>query len=236
VLPIFLQLVWNAATWSVVIAAGALVAAVAGLVIAWLSKDASQKSAREADRSATASERSAVASERSATAAEAGAELQKRALEVDQGRVARERLEYLQQRGPQWGAAESGEAGFFRSNAEAMHGQLRNTGLGTAKVTGAWLDCNGQRAVVHTRCDSNLGGGGWTSELYVPPGAVLELHCEIHRMGVEGAARPSLYMDFEQIGADTGQQGVTVTLLRKNSDAMGTALWEPTGFRPALLP
>jgi hypothetical protein len=220
---------WSQGTWTVVVSLLALVVALGGLVVAIGSHRTSRRAVEETARSASAAERSAGAAEDSA-------QLQREGVEIERMRERRERLQAVKERGPEWEATEEGEAGYFLSDGERMRGGLRNVGLTTAAVQGAYIDFDGQRAAVRTRCDGPHGGGGWASKVYVPPQAVLELDCGLGGIRLQGNARPSLYMDYEQLGADVGLLGVTFELLRTGNTAAGKDAWRVGRIREGLLP
>jgi hypothetical protein len=220
---------WDQGTWTVIVSALALAIALGGLIVAIGSHRTSTRAANEAARSATAAERSASAAEQST-------ELQREALEIERMRNRRERLDAVKEHGPKWEATEQGEAGYFTSDGSRMRGGLRNVGLTTAAVRGSYLDFDGQRALVRTRCDGLHGGGGWASKVNVPPQAVLELDCDLSGIHMRGNARPSLYMDYQQVGAEAGLLGVTVELLRSGNTAAGKDAWRVGRIREAVLP
>ena len=220
---------WDQGTWTVVVSLLALAVALGGLIVAIGSKGTSTRAADEAARSATAAERSAEA-------AEASTDLQRQAVDIERTRARREQLEAVQELGPKWEATEEGEAGYFTSDGSRMRGSLRNVGLATAAVQGAYMDFDGQRALVRTRCDGPHGGGGWASRVQVPPQAVLQLDCDLAGINLGGQARPSFYMDYEQTGADTGLLGVTIELLRSGTTAAGKDAWRVGQVRGGLLP
>lgn len=220
---------WTAETWTIIISAFAVGVAVGGLVVAI-------RSHRTANRAVAEAARSAAAAERSAAAAEQSTELQRAGLTIDRNREQRERLTAVKELGPRWEATEEGEAGYFTSDGERARGRLRNVGLMTATVHGAYMDCDGQRASVRTRCDGPQGGGGWATTVHVPPQAVLDLECDLGGMNLQGHARPALYMDYEQLGADTGLLGVTVELLRSGNTAAGKDAWRVGRIRDGVLP
>jgi hypothetical protein len=138
---------WSVGTWTVIAALLAVAVALASFIVAWRSHGISKRAVDQAERSAVAAEQSA--------------ELQREALAIEKNRDQRERLEAVKSLGPDWEAAEDGEAGYFTSSAERMRGRLRSSGLMTATVRGANFDFDGQRAAVRTRCDGAHGGGGW---------------------------------------------------------------------------
>lgn len=107
----------------------------------------------------------------------------------------------------------------------------------TAKIMGAWLDFNGQRAVVRTRCDPPQGGGGgWASTVFVPPQTILDLDALPDGIDLRGDARPSIYIDYEQVGADTGLLGATIDLRRRGSTPTAHQVWRIGDIRPGVLP
>jgi hypothetical protein len=208
----------------------AIIVAITGLVVGWLSYQA-------AARSASAAETSAVEARRSADAAESGVRLQEEALELERNRERREwRERHRDATNAEWEPAEDGEAGFFRSTSTEFVGALRNTGLTSTRIRGAYLDFDGQRALLHTRCEGPNGSGGWESSPSVPPQAVLLLRASIGPAGLRGDARPTIYMDFDAAGIDNGIEGVTIELLRAGSAPTGEALWRVGRSRMALLP
>jgi len=177
---------------------------------------------------------SARHAKRSAAAAERGVSVQERGLQLERNRERRERLEAVKFHGPAWEPVDDGMTGSF--TGQRLSGALRNSGLMTATVVGARLDHNGRCAVVRTRCDPPQGGGRWGTRVFVPPQSVLELEADLDGIDLAGDARPSLYMDYEQLGADTGLHGVTVELLRSGSSMAGQAQWRVGRIRVALLP
>jgi hypothetical protein len=220
---------WSGETWIAVLAGAALIVSLAGLFVAWRAQSTADSAAEDAKRSATAAERSA-------SAAEERTILHREALEIERTRVSRERLESIKAHGPEWEAAEAGEAGRFTVTNGLMEGALRNVGLAVASVQSAHLDCDGRRAVVLTRCDGPNGGGGWASTVSVPPQGLLSLKCDLEGMPLHGQVRPSLYLDFVQVGADTGQLGATIQLLRQGQTASGKDAWRVGDIRPGVLP
>lgn len=221
-MPVQPVLAWSSSTWSVIIAA-------IGAAISIASVGAAAYSARHSRRSADAASRSADSAERSV-------DLQKEALELERNRASREQLETIKTLGPSWEAAEDGVQGQFVSDGQQLSGRIRNAGLMTATVLGAWLDYNGQRAVLRTRCDTAQGGGGWASRVFVPPQGVLELQGDQAGIDLAGDARPTIYIDYEQLGTDTGLLGVTIELLREGSSPSGDACWRVGRIRSGLLP
>jgi len=209
---------WDQGTWTVVVSVLALVVAVGGVVVAIASHRTSTRAAKEAARSATAAERSASTAEESTG-------LQREAIEIEHSRERRERLDAVLERGPKWEAAEEGEAGYFTSDESRMRGGLRNVGLATAAVQRAYMDFDGRQALVRTRCDGPHGGGGWASRVQVPPQAVLQLDCDLGGINLQGQARPSLNVGYEQPETDTGLLGVTIELLRTGNTAGGKDAW-----------
>jgi hypothetical protein len=219
---------WSQETWAVVASLLAVAVALPSVGIAWWSHRTSRDAVEQAERSAGAAERSAEAAERSA-------ELQREALAIEKRRDQRELLESFKALAPQWEAIEDGAGGYFRSDAERMRGALRNAGLMTATVHAAYLDCDGRRAAVRMRCDSPQGGGGWAETVHVAPQSVLELECDLGGIQLRTTARPSLYMDFEPLGADTGLFAVTVELLRTGETVSGDAAWRVGRIRGGVL-
>lgn len=213
---------WSVETWTVIAALLAVAVALASFIVAWRSHGTAKRAADQAKRSASAAERSA--------------DLQSEALAIEKNRDQRERLEAVKSLGPEWEAVEPGEAGCFSSTTDQMRGRLRNSGLMVATVHDAYFDFDGQRAAVRTRCDGAQGGGGWASTVHVPPQSVLELECDLQGITLRGDARPSLYLDFEQPGTETGMHGVTVEFLRTGTTASGDAAWRVGRVRRGLLP
>jgi hypothetical protein len=73
-------------------------------------------------------------------------------------------------------------------------------------------------------------------QVYVPPQAVLDLRADIADLDLTHAANPSVYLEYQQVGADTGLLGTTIVLRRKGSTVRGELAWVAEGFRPAVLP
>lgn len=208
----------------------AIVIAIVGLVVAWLSYQA-------ATRSASAAEVSAVEARRSANAAERGVRVQEEALELERDRERREAIRrYRDSTTAEWEPVDAGEVGYFRSSTDEFNGALRNSGLTATRVRGAYLDYDGQRSLILTRCDGPNGSGGWESSPSVPPGAVLQMRADISPAGLRGDARPTIYMDFDAAGIDNGLEGITIELLRAGSSPTGDALWRIGRSRMAVLP
>jgi hypothetical protein len=210
---------WSAETWAVVVGAVAAVAAVAGVVVAVIKKPAEPKPDPE-----------------ELAARKRELELREEAAEQERQRAARERMQILRERDPEWEPAEDGPAGYFTSDSSELVGALRNVGLHIAKVTGAYLDFDGQRSTFAVKCDPAQGGGGYIATATVPPQAVMSMRCDVRGMRLDGLARPSIYIDFEGLGGVTGDLGVTIPLLRNAEDPRGHALWKLGTPRYALMP
>ncbi|MDP8910102.1 MAG: hypothetical protein M3N47_13530 [Chloroflexota bacterium] len=202
-------LAWDASTWIVVVAAGALVVAIA-VALPWKRATAPGRSAEEARRSREIAEES---------------------LALERQRSHREIADYTERVAPRWEATEPDQRGYFHSDGSQLEGALRNAGLHGARVLLAVLDVGRPRVRMQTRCD-----GDWEDQPHVPPGSVLQLRCELDGVRLDGGARPMLYMDYDAPGLDRPGFGVTVELLASGGDHRGRRAWRVGAIRPDVRP
>jgi hypothetical protein len=200
---------WDGNTWGPLIAAAALVVAFLARLDARKSANAAAETARQARRST---------------------ELAEEGLALERQRSHREIGDYAQRVAPRWEPTEPDERGFFVSDGEHLSGALRNTGLHGASIIDAALDVAGARAQVQTRCDGSASGG-WESHPHVPPGAVLQMRCELEGLPIMSDARPMLYIDYDAPGLNHPPFGVTAELLRQQEDVRGRARWRLGAMR-----
>lgn len=205
---------WTSGTWAVAIAT-------VGVVVAVL--------ARFDARSAAKAARETVELTRTST------QIAEQGLTLERERSHREVADYAERLAPRWEATEDDAQGFFRTNGSYLTGSLRNSGLSGARVLVAVLDVAGPRAAVQTRC-AGSDNGAWEDEPHVPPGAVLELRCELAGLPIDGSARPMLYMDYDAPGLNHPMFGVTIELLRRPAGPDGQPQWKVGAVKNDLRP
>ena len=201
---------WDAGTWGIVVAAGALVVAIAAAAFAYTSARAASTSAEEATRSR---------------------EIAEQALAIDKERSHREIADYTERVAPRWEAAEPDQRGYFHSDGLQLEGALRNVGLHGARILLAVLDVGRPRVRMQARCADD-----WEDQPHVPPGSVLQLRCDLDGVPIDGADRPMLYMDYDAPGLNHPPFGVTVELVSKGTDHRQCRIWKVGATRPDVRP
>jgi len=236
----------DAASWSAVIAAGALAISAYIAVGARGSAAGSKRAARAAEESAKATSSAAEASERAAQAAEASAQHAERAaaaaersasahelaVRLDEERAQHERRERTDRDAPRWGPTSDHGGALWFSDDNQLCGLLLNRGRVYAQVTRVEVQLpGGGRVVGRYRAEPpGPGDGGFVSALDVRPGG--RMHVEFQTsdgslgMGLRSDAYPRVTVTSASEELEwTGER--TLELLRKMPGHQPAPRWQP---------